>query len=234
MNPEQLEIANLAAEYDFGKTELVGYYHNEVINFIVQKLPGRSPKMSVKKIVALGEKYFLSLPENAFGKIPRKKYEAIVQEAKEANYDPKNVSFTWKKNPALSEKANQKLAELFKQLRLIQKGRLSVKEIKQALVSWQNKIGKLSETEFVILSGAGSIARHSAAYWEIKEPVTPPGPISARKRCLRVVAIVCADIGFGIAGGIAGAVAGGPVGAAVGAATFGGMGSGAVALGTRP
>lgn len=234
MNPKQLEIANLAAEHDFGKTELIGYYHNEVINFIVQKLPGSSRKTSVKQIVGLGEKYFLSLPENTFGKIPRKKYEAIVREAKEANYDSKNVSFTWKKNPALSEKANQKLAELFKLLRLIQKDRLSVKEIKQGFINWQNKIGKLSETEFVILSAAGTIARYSAAYWEIKEPVTPPGSVSARKRCWRVVAIVCADIGFGIAGGIAGAVAGGPVGAAVGAVTFGGMGSGAVGLGTRP
>lgn len=231
MNPRQLEIANLAAEHDFGKTELAGYYHNEAINFMAQKLRGGSSKVSLKQIIALGEKYFLSLPENTFGKITRKNYEAIIREATEVNYDPKNVSLTWKNNPALSEKANQKLAELFKLMRSVQKDNSSIKEIKEALVSWQNKIGKLSETESVILSAAGSIARYSAAYWVVNEPATTPGSTSAKKRCIRTVAVVCVDIGFGIAGGVAGATVAGPVGAAVGAVAFGSMGSAAAGFG---
>lgn len=231
MNPKQLEIANLAAEYDFGKTESVGNHHNAALNFIAQKLPGSASKASLKQIVGLGEKYFLSLPENTFGKISRKNYEAIIREATEVNYDSKSVSLTWKNNPALSAKANEKLAELFKLLRSFQKDTLSVKEIKASLVAWQSKIGKLSETEFVILSAAGSIARYSAAYWVVNEPATTPGSTSAKKRCIRTVAVVCVDIGFGIAGGVAGAAVGGPVGAGVGAVTFGGMGSAAAGFG---
>jgi hypothetical protein len=225
MDPRQLEIANLAAEYNFGKTELVGYYHNEAVNYIVQKLPGGSRKNSSGQITRLGEKYFLSLSEKTFGKISRKNYEAIIRESTEANCDPKNVSLVWKNNSALSEKANKKMAKLFNLLRSVLKRQLSVKEIKEALVGWQKAIGKLSETEFVVLSAAGSVARHSAAYWVMNEPVTNPGSIAGKRTCKHIMQTICADILFAVVGAISGAAAGGPVGAVVGAVTFGGRGS---------
>lgn len=231
METRQLEIVNLAAESDFGKTELAGHYHNEVVNFIVEKLPAGSRKNSVEQITRLAEKYFLSLPEKTFGKISRKDYEAIIRESTEADCDPKNVSLVWKNNSALTGKANKKLTELFNLLRSVQRSNLSAKEIKQALTGWQSKIGKLSETEFVILSAAGSVARYSAAYWVTAEPVTNPGSIAGKRTCKHIMQTIAADIGFAVLGALNGAAVAGPVGAVVGAITFGGRASAVVFFG---
>lgn len=108
----------------------------------------------------------------------------------------------------------------------------SFTSIIEKLNSWENRIKHTccNNTDRSILLMASSIARHSTWYWtreqyfETDETVDTSLASRAKrkKKCLRTVFTVCADLIGGVSGAVGGTIVGGPVGGAIGAVVVGG------------
>lgn len=117
----------------------------------------------------------------------------------------------------------------------------SFTSIIEKLNSWEYRIKNscCNDTDRSTLLMASAIARHSTWYWtreqylELEEATDTSLASRAKrkKKCLRTVFTVCADLIGGVAGAVAGGVVGGPVGGAVGAVVVSGaMSGGAYAI----
>jgi hypothetical protein len=102
----------------------------------------------------------------------------------------------------------------------------------ERVTTWEYRLlqSKLEFSKIAPLLMGSAIARHSLHFWtkefDYQETSETLLRGKKKKKCLRAIFTVAADVIGGVAGGIAGATVGGPVGAGVGAVVVGGAMSG--------
>jgi|SRR6185437_9031039 len=227
MNRLTLSIAALAAKSDFGKTELVGYYHNEGLYYVLSHIKG-SRKANVSQIKHLIIEFFTTLPAGTFGKLSKREQKNLAKQVLEQiNLDAISGSFVWKSHPELSRAANQSVSALLKLVESFIEPDMNPAKGKAQLERWQKNLERktLSSKERTLLGSVGSIARYSLAYWLLNE-VSPNSPPEAQFKIR--IGRVAADIMGGAMGGLIGFGFGGPGGAVVGGMAGGHLASAAV------
>ncbi|HEV7241895.1 MAG TPA: hypothetical protein VGQ36_21875 [Thermoanaerobaculia bacterium] len=227
MNRLTLSIAALAAKSDFGETELVGYYHNEGLYYVMSRIE-TSKEADGSRIKELIVEFCTTIPNGTFGKVSKKEHTELARKVLgQINLDEISDSFVWKSHSALSRPANQSMSTLLKLLENFIDPDMTPEKGKAQLELWQKKSAKtLTPKEQTVIGGAGSIARYSLAYWLLNDPATN-APAAARTKCRDKVHIGFAarDILGGAMGGLIGFGFGGPTGAVVGAMAGGQLAS---------
>lgn len=222
MNKNQLEVVALAASHDFGQSELAGIYHNMCLNSVLESPYTPQRLHTFTEAGAFCGTYLKTISPDIFGKIDKKSYLALVKLGT-VDLPAKAVPTTvWKHDKRLSEKGNEQMDVLIKLIHSFSSEEKNILQMKTELVNWQLQQEKLSEIDKAVLSVAGSIARYSGSFWVSHNPQGSP---QGKKRCIRDVVTVAADVLFGAAGAVGGFVAGGPVGAVIGGVAFGSAGS---------
>jgi hypothetical protein len=224
-------MAALAARSDFGKTELVGHYHNEGLYYVLRNID-RSKKTDISRIKKLIIQFVAALPANTFGKASKaeqKKLATVVLDR--INLDETRKSFVWKSHPDFSPAANQSASALLQLVERLIDPTMTAVKAKAQLEQWQRTLARKSLTpgERTILGAAGSVARYSLAYWLLDDP-SPDPPTDPRARKCKDrdrIPFAAADILGAVMGGLIGFGLGGPTGALVGGMAGGQLASAA-------
>jgi len=232
MNRLTLSMAALAARSDFGKTELVGHYHNEGLYYVLRNIEG-SKKPDISRIKKLIIQFVTALPANTFGKASKAEQKKLAQAVlAKVNLDEMPDPFAWKSHPDFSRAANQSASALLALVKKFIDPEMTASNAKAQLERWQRTVARKGFTarDRTILGAAGAVARYSLAYWLLTDP-SPDMPTDpkARKLCKERerLPFAAADILGAIMGGLIGFGLGGPTGALVGGMAGGQLASAA-------
>ena len=223
MDEFHLSIAAMAANSDFGKSELIGHYHNKALFYVNERkkmVAGITPLAKCKEWIV---NYISSLPVGALVNISQTEIKELTRKIlNEIDLEITKTPFSWTGHPGFSRSANNSIASLLKLMESFFDPNLGLQEGKIELEQWQKETlkKKLSNSEKIILSGAGAISRYSLAFWFLNGVSTEnPAPSNLRSRkCKKDVEIPVAakDVLGAIMGGLIGFGFGGPGGAVVG------------------
>lgn len=227
MNRLTLQLANLAAEADFGKSEIYGIYHNEALFYVMSHLD-ISKKESLQSLIKQHTlHFFAALPNDTFGKLPpRKTVKQIANKVLDTFNLDELIANIYAKKPIaqLNEAGNKQLLSLMNLIQSFAVTDITPGQGKTKLIKWQQQLKgkKLPAAERSALAAGATVARYSLAYW-ISENNPGNGGTTARKKCDKdgtVSEALCDSVGA-VIGAIFGNLIGGPVGAVIGGIALG-------------
>lgn len=230
-----LQIAAMAAKSNFSKTEFMGHYHNEALFYVTDLRKNTNGTISPLKCKEWIIKYMASLPIGTFGNLNKLEVKNLTEKILNTiNLDSTKNPFLWENNPGFGKNANKCITALLKILESFFDTKMTPQSGKLKLEKWQQSSlkNKLTNSEKIILSGAGAVSRYSLAFWLINGVDSDFSGITIEKKpkkCKKEVEIPTSarDVMGAIMGGLIGFGLGGPSGAIVGVVAGGTLASAA-------
>ncbi|WP_452601423.1 hypothetical protein [Pontimicrobium sp. MEBiC06410] len=225
----QMQEINVLAAAKSNPYHYVGKMHNDALAYIVDKVKKPDAKLLIKHALeyqALADKGFIKTFDDVFVDTLALQTDRLLSHIQKND----GVTLGILDILTLDEEVKDKLFWLIFTILNFDQNNQSIIETLERLSSWEFRIShsKLMIEQQQVLLSASAIARYSLDYWT--ENLQLEAKANRKKKCLRAIFTVCADVIGGVAGAVAGTTVGGPVGGVIGAAAVGSAMSGGANL----
>ncbi len=241
ISEEKLSASNNHEKIDFisddryNPMNVVGVQHNELLSMLMQNQTD-----SIEKNIQMAAQWYSKADGSFINTFDKSFIDKLQIEGEKifSNFkNSKKSMFEILEGLKMSESCKQELKWLLNQI-LQSGGQQNMINSLEASRSWEKRIMSSDwiPLERTILLSALSTARYSAHYWvnidKDGDDVNGGDTLKARKKCVKDVITVCADVIGAVGGGFMGGVVtgGNPAGVIIGGAIVGGSMSGMIRL----